>query len=491
MRYVSSSLSASCLAAAFLLTGCAVGPDFVAPAAPDTAAYDSAPTPQTTSDNAQSLQTGQDIPAGWWALFHSDGLNLLVSQALRDNPDLASAEAALRVAQDDLAAGSAELFPSVSASFSSQREKTSSAANDGLFPGFTYTLHNASVGVSYGLDVFGGTRRAIEGLQAQADELQFQKEATYLTLTSNVVTAAIQEASLRGQIDAARATIADQQKLLTLLKLRFDAGAVAKSVVAEQRSAVASAQTVLPPLEHQLAVTRHLLSVLVGQLPASAPQATFSLADLTLPAQIPLSLPSRLVKQRPDIRAAEENLHAASANIGVAVAARLPEITLSADIGSMANTLGKLFTPGTGAWDFGGNVAETIFDAGALSDKEDAARDAYIEAAAQYRKTVLTAFQDVADTLHALQSDSDSLNAKIEAESAAADSLALTRAQLESGSIGIADLLNAEQSEEQAKAALVQAKAQRYADTAALFVALGGGWWNRETTLSNTEKGSL
>lgn len=487
MQRVFPPLSTVFVAAAFLLTGCAVGPDFEAPAAPDVASYDSTPTPPLTSDNAQALQPGQDMPAQWWALFHSDGLNKLIDQGLKDNPDMVSAEASLRVAEDNLAAGRAELFPSVSASFSSERQKTSPASSGGFAPSFTYTLHNASVGVSYGVDLFGGTRRAIEELQAQTDMTRFQKEAVYLSLTSNIVTAAIQEASLRDQIAATHEIIAAQEKILAVLKLRFEAGAVARSVVAAQQSTLATAKTALPPLEHQLVVTRHLLSVLVGQMPQKEPGAAFSLADLTLPPQIPLSLPSKLVEQRPDIREAEENLHAASAAIGVAEAARLPQITLSADIGSMANTFGKLlFTPGTGFWDFGGAAAEKIFDAGALADKEDAARDAYIEAAAQYRKTVLTAFQNVADTLHALQSDTDSLAAKTEAEAAAADSLTLTRAQFQGGSLGIADLLIAEQSEQQAKAALVQAKAQRYADTAALFAALGGGWWNRDTAESKS-----
>lgn len=475
-----------------------MGPDFSTPPAPSVSSYDSAPTPTSTSDAAQTLQPGQDIPAAWWTLFHSDNLNRLVAQALKDNPDLASAEASLRVAQDDLAAGNAELFPSVSANFSAQRQKTSGASFGGFAPSLTYSLYNASVGVTYGLDLFGGTRRAIEGLQAQADESRFEKEAVYLSLTSNVVTAAIQEASLRDQIKATHEIINAQEKVLALLKLRFEAGAVPQSVVAAQRSTLATAKTALPPLEHQLVVTRHLLSVLVGHMPQQEPSARFTLAELTLPPQIPLSIPSKLVEQRPDVQAAEANLHAASAAIGVAVAARLPEIALSADIGSDAITIGKLFTPGSGIWSFGGSAAETIFDAGALSDKEDAARDAYTQASAQYRKTVLAAFQDVADTLYALQSDADSLNIKTEAESAAAESLALTKAQLDAGSLGIADLLIAEQAEQQAKAALVQAKAQRYADTAALFAALGGGWWNREAVpvadtaaTSSSEKGSL
>jgi len=336
------------------------------------------------------------------------------------------------------------------------------------------------VGVSYGLDLFGGTRRYIEELQAQADMALFQKEAVYLTLTSNVVTAAIQEASLREQIKATQAIIDEQEKTLKILNARFDAGAIAKTSLAEQQATVATTKANLPPLEHQLALTRHLLSVLVGQMPQNEPQAVFNIDGLKLPQQVPLSVPSKLVEERPDIRAAEENLHAASAAVGIAVAARLPQITLSADIGSMANQLGKLFTPGGGAWSFGGSAAETLFDAGALADQEQAARDNYLAAEAQYRKAVLAAFQNVADVLHALQSDSDALNAKAEADKAASESLSLAQDQLKAGAITPVEVLQAEQTEQQTLLALVQAKAQRYADTAALFAALGGGWWNRD-----------
>ncbi|MDR3425209.1 MAG: efflux transporter outer membrane subunit [Alphaproteobacteria bacterium] len=488
MRRVFRLFPASCLAAAVLVGGCAVGPDFTTPSAPDVAAYDAQPAPEKTADEAQKLLMGQDIPAAWWELFHCDSINRLVAQAIKNNPDLASAEASLRVAQDNLAAGSTALFPSVSGSFNAQREQVSGASFGGSVPGSTFTLYNASVAVSYGPDLWGGTRRAIERLQAEADAAGFEKEAAYLTLTSNVVTAAFQEASLRAQITAAREIIAEQEKVLRIFDLRLKTGAVAKSSVLAQRSTLAAAKAALPPLEHQLAVTRHALAALVGRTPANALPEKFDLAALTLPQQVPLSLPSKLAEQRPDIRAAEENLHAASAAIGVAEAARLPNITLSADIGSMANILNKLFSPGGGFWDLGAGASETLFDAGALADKESAARDAYDAAAAQYRKTVLAAFQNVADALHALQSDAESLNARMEAGKAAADTLALAQTQFKAGAIGAADLLLAEQAEQQAKAALASARATRYADTAALFTALGGGWWNRDAvTLATSD----
>ncbi len=483
MRRLSPLLTSSSLVfAALLVSGCAVGPDFSTPSAPDVSAYDSIPLPAVTLDGAQAFAPGKDIPAAWWELFRSESLNSLIKQAIKDNPDLASAEAALRVAEDNLSAGSSAFFPSASASFSTTRQKAASATSGK--PSSIYSLYNASAAVSYTLDIWGGTRRTVEGLQAQAEEARFQKEAAYLALTSNVVTLAVTEASLREQIAAARDVVSAQSKVLDIYKARFEAGAVAKSAVVAQRSSLATAKTSLPPLQHQLVVTRHALSALLGQMPSKGPTPAFKLDDLKLPAEIPLSVPSRLVAQRPDVRAAEENLHAASAAIGVAVAARLPNISLTADIGSMATIFNKLFTSGTGFWSLGASAAETVFDAGALADKEQAARDAFDVAAAQYRKTVLAAFQNVADALHALQSDAEALVARREAERAASENLALVQAQFNAGAVATADLLLAQEAQRQASAAFVQAKAQRYADTAALFAALGGGWWNRDAAHS-------
>jgi NodT family efflux transporter outer membrane factor (OMF) lipoprotein len=483
MRRPLPQFKASVLAAV-MLAGCAVGPDFSPPAAPDVSAYDYKPLSAATADNAQKLQPGQDIPSEWWELFRSESLNRLVAQAIKENPDLASAEAALRVAEDNLNAAEGSFVPTVTGAAAAKRQKVASAASGGAAPSSIYSIHNASVGVSYVPDVWGGTRRTVEQLQAQVDAARFQKEAAYLALTSNVVTLAITEASLREQIDAVNDIIAAQEKVLNVFKLRFEAGAIAKSALVAQQSALATAKTGLPALRHKFAVTRHALSALVGQLPEKQPAAEFRLEDIKLPHVIPLSVPSKLVEQRPDVRAAQENMHAASAAIGVAQAARLPNIALTADAGSMATTIGKLFAPGGGFWSLGGSLAGTLFDAGTLANKEQAARDTLEMAAAQYRKAVLTAFQNVADTLHALQSDAEALNVNAEADKAAAESLALARSQFEAGATGIADLLIAQQAQQQARVAFVQAQAQRYADTAALFAALGGGWWNRTSAYS-------
>jgi NodT family efflux transporter outer membrane factor (OMF) lipoprotein len=499
---VSSLLMAASLAA---LSACAVGPDFERPDAPHITAYDSQSLPDRTESadvengGAQSFMPGKDIPAAWWNLFHSEALDRLIAEALKANPDLAAAQASLRAAEENTEAGGGLLFPTATGDFSTTRQKTSSASTGGRFPGSVYTLHNASVKVSYGLDIFGGARRAIEELQAQEDMQRFQLEAAYLSLTANVVTAAVQEASLRGQIAATRAIIEEENKELNLLKQQLELGAIARTNVLAQAAQLAQTKAGLPQLENSLSQVRHQLSVLTGDFPANDPGVTFDLASLKLPQELPVTLPSQLVEQRPDIRSAEANLHAASAAIGVAEANRLPQITLSADIGDAANNLGKMFFPGTGFWSMGFDVAQTIFDAGTLEHKQHAAEAEYDVAAAQYRKTVLVAFQDVADTLHALQEDAAALQSRTVAEQAAADSLKLVQEQFKAGSIAYLELLNAEQTEQQARILLVSAEAQRFADTAALFQALGGGWWNRaphlepnpETNAEQTESTGL
>ena len=468
-----------------LITGCAVGPDFQRPDRPDASSYETTPAPGATASadsehgDAQKLLTDRDIPHEWWGLFHSEPLNQLIKNALTANPDVAAAQAALRVAEENTAAETGQLFPTITGSFNSQRQKTSGNSNGGKFSGSIFNLHTATVSVGYGLDVFGGTRRQIEQSEAVEEYQRFELEATYLTLTSNLVASAIQEASLRGQIAATEKIIDDQSSQLNLIKQQFELGGVAKSAVLAQQTKLQQTKATLPPLKKQLAITRHQLSVLGGQLPNREPSAVFDLAHLKLPQEIPLSLPSRLVEQRPDIRAAEASLHAASAAIGVAVANRLPQFVLNADIGSVANKVGNLFTPGGGIWAMGLDASQTLFDAGTLMHKEHSAEAEYDMVAAQYRKTVLSAFQDVADTLHALQSDAETLSAQADAEKAAAESLALSRDQFNAGAVSYLDLLNAELAEQQAKIDLIKAEAQRFSDTAALFQALGGGWWNR------------
>lgn len=476
---------------AILMAGCAVGPDFQRPAAPDATSYDDQATLKTAGADdphgaAQNVTPGDPLPLEWWKLFQSEALNRLITDALAHNPDLEAAEASLRAANEDLAAGEGDLYPTLGGSFGGTRQKTSGSSNGGKFPGSIYNLYNASVNLSYGVDIFGGTRRAIEGLEATRDYQRFEFEAARLSLSANVVTTAIREASLRGQIAATQKLIDEQDKQVSIAKKQLDVGAITRLAFLALQSALAETRTTLPPLEKDLAQTRHALSVLVGQLPNQAPNGVFELGSLHLPESLPLTLPSQLVNQRPDIRAAEANLHAASAAIGVAEAARLPQLTLSADIGSVANKVGDLFSTGGGIWSLGGTLAQTIFDAGRLEHKEDAAWARFDAARALYRKTVLTAFQDVADTLRALDADAEALQAQTVAENTAAESLKLARTQYEVGAISYLALLDAENTEQKSRIALVQAEALRFADTAALFQALGGGWLAEQQASKDT-----
>jgi NodT family efflux transporter outer membrane factor (OMF) lipoprotein len=472
----------------FCLAGCAVGPDFERPAAPDVTGYTAAPMAQQTASaevkggGAQRFVQDLDIPGEWWTLFHSEALNVMVEEALKHNPTLPAAEAALRLAWENVYAGQGAFFPTAVVSYSPSRNKTATgvtftAASSG--PPF-FTLHTAQVVVTYAPDVFGGTRRQVESLMATAEFQQFQLEAAYLTLTSNVVAAAVQEASLRGQIAATEEIIRIETEALAILQKQLALGQVAGGDVAAVEATLAQAQATLPPLQKQLAVQRDLLTALIGRFPSQEPAEKFELASLQLPQELPVSLPSKLVEQRPDIQSAEAQLHSASASIGVAVAARLPQFTLTGNAGTTANQISQLFiTPGTAFWTLAGNVAQTVFDAGTLLHKERAAVAAFDQAAEMYRSTVIAAFQNVADALHAVQSDAETLRAAYAAERAAFKSLEIARRQLQLGAIGYLGLLTVENTYDTALLVLVQAQAARYADTAALFQALGGGWWNR------------
>jgi NodT family efflux transporter outer membrane factor (OMF) lipoprotein len=474
--------------ALMLLGACAVGPDFAKPPPPPVAGYTREPLAAETSATAdisggaaQRLVQGLDLPGQWWTLFHSEPLNRLIERALAANPDLQAAQAALRVANENVYAQEGAYFPSVTGNFTPSRQKT---ATGSLSPASAsgnpyFSLYTAQLSVSYVPDVFGLNRRTVESLAAQAENQRFQVEATYLTLTSNVVTVAVQEAALRGQIAATQEIIRFETELLQLLQRQLALGQIAEVDVAAQDAALAQAEAALPPLLKQLAQQRDLLTALTGAFPSEEPAETFDLSGLQLPEDLPVSLPARLVEQRPDVRAAEANLHAASALIGVAVANRLPNLTLTAGAGSAANTISRMFTTGTGFWSVAGSLTQPIFEGGTLLHRERAARAAYEQSAAEYRSTVVTALQNAADALRALEFDADALKAAARSERAAGRSLELVRAQLRLGAVNYLALLNAQTTYQQALINLVQAQAARFADTAALFQAMGGGWWNR------------
>src|SRR5580658_942885 len=479
----------ACLVAtsALLLTGgCAVGPRFKGPAAPSNGGYTIAPISTTSSTSnvaggeAQHLVEGQDIPGEWWTLFHSQPLNDLIERSLKANPNIKAAQAALGVARENMLAQRGAYYPSVTGGFSATRAKSSADLSPVTnTSALNYSLYTPQVSVSFVPDVFGLNRRTVESLQAQEQQARFALAATHITLSANVAAGAIQEASLRVQIAATRELITINTDMLDILRTQYIKGYVGGLDVAAQESQLAQVAATLPPLLKQLAQERDLLAALSGSFSNQDLPEKFELSSLQLPQELPLSLPSQLVQQRPDVRQAEENLHSASAQIGIAIANRLPNFALTADAGSMAVVLGHLFSGGNGFWDVGASVAQPIFDGGTLLHRERAAQAAYTQASEQYRSTALTAFQNVADTLNALQQDADALKAAAAAKDAVAVTLELSMKQYQSGYADYLALLSAEQAYQQAVINLVQAQANRYADTAALFQALGGGWWNR------------
>jgi NodT family efflux transporter outer membrane factor (OMF) lipoprotein len=470
------------------LAGCAVGPDYRRPAPPAIASYTAEALPVGTTSapgvggTEQRFVSGGEIPARWWELFRSQSLDRWIREGLANSPTLGAAESALRRAQEIRRARSGDLLPSVDGSVSASRQKSSGASfGQPNLPINPFTLYNASVNVSYTLDLFGKTRRDLEALQAQVDYQGFQLEGASLTLTSNIVTAAFQEASLREQLQATRDILATQEELLALVEKQFELGGVAKTDVLAQRASLAQTRATLPPLEKQFAQTRHLLAVLAGRFPGdTADLPEFDLKDFHLPEEIPVSLPSSLARQRPDIRSAEEVLHAASAAVGVATANLYPQVTLSGQYGTTATRIGDLFGPGSAVWGFGAGLLQPIFHGGALKASRRAEVAGFDQAAAQYRETVLQAFREVADVLRALEYDAMTLKAQSDAEAAARDTLDIATKQVRFGATSYLSLLNAQRQYHLARILLVQAQALRFADTAALFQALGGGWWNHD-----------
>jgi NodT family efflux transporter outer membrane factor (OMF) lipoprotein len=495
--HVSSSRVAPFIAAlgCLLIAGCAVGPDFKKPAAPDVNDYTPRPlsttvaTANVSGGEAQRFAKGGGIPGDWWTLFHSRPLNALIEQSLANNSDLKAAQAALLVARENVLAQRGAYFPTVSAAFSASRQKTPGTISPTPSSNaLLYSLYTPQVSVSYSPDLFGLNRRTTESVKAQEQAVRFQMIATQITLSSNVVAAAVQEASLQSQIDATHQLIDINTKMLQILRYQMAKGYASRLDVAAQESQLAQATATLPPLLKQLAQQRDLLAVLVGRFPSQAPADTFDFSSLQLPQELPVSLPSALVAQRPDVLQAEANMHAASAQIGIAIANRLPNIQLTANAGSSALAIGQVFKSGTGFWGLGADLTAPIFQGGALLHQERAAKAAYVQASEQYRSTVLTAFQNVADTLVALDQDAEGLKAAAAAADAAKVTLDLSQRQWKDGYASYLSLLSAEQADLQARINLVQAQANRYADTAALFQALGGGWWHRAELLQAAPK---
>lgn len=477
------TLPAATLLLAAVLTGCAIGPDFHRPEPPITQRYTATPiTTETASSpgpagDAQHIASGVDIPRQWWTLFRSPALDELVRRALNNNPSLAASRATLQLAEANLRAAGGVLLPQVDARASAGRQRFSPAAIGSPLPPVEFELYNASVNIGYNLDFTGAARRGLEAVQAETDFQRFQLQAAHIALTANVVTTAIREAALRARLQAMRAVLSDGEKILDLMERQAALGGAARSDVLSQRAEVAQTRALLPSIEKELARTQHLLAVYLGEFPGEARLPELSLVAMTLPRELPLAVPSQLVRQRPDILAAEAMLHNASARVGVATANMYPQFTLTGSYGSLANRTGDLFGSNSMVWNFGVGLTQPLFRGGQLKAQQRAAKAAYEQATAQYREVVLHAFQNVADVLRALELDARTLQAQTEANAASLEALELMRKRYQLGGAPYLALINAERQYQQVQIALVDAQAARFADTAALFLALGGGQW--------------
>jgi NodT family efflux transporter outer membrane factor (OMF) lipoprotein len=458
-----------------LIASCTVGPNYVRPTAPVPKAYAQKPTPD------QRWVAHQDIPAQWWSLFHSKPLNDLITASFQHNSSVTAAQASLHSALEAIAVQQGALFPLVGASFAPSKQQLANILTSILASNeYNYALFTGAFYVSYTPDVFGGIQRQVESLRAMAAYQQLQLEATYITLASNVVNTAIQEASLRGQIVATKQMIANQTKILAIMRQQQQLGDAAKADLALQEAALAATTATLPPLQLQLELQRHLLKALVGRLPDDTHTPTFELSSLRLPAALPLSLPSTLLEHRPDIRAAEEQMHAANALIGTSIANRLPNFNIGMSaLGTTASSIQSLLQPDSLFWGLAGLITQPILDGGTLMHKQRLAESIYQETAAKYRATVINAFQNVADTLSAIHHDSASLQAATHAEQAAKTSLNISRQQFAAGDTNTLTLLTNERLYQQSKINFIQAQATLLSDSVALFQALGGGCWNK------------
>ncbi|MBO4119436.1 efflux transporter outer membrane subunit [Cupriavidus gilardii] len=497
--------------AAALLAGCAVGPDFVAPPAPDSARYGAAPLPSATTSaptsasirhgQAQHLVDGADVPAQWWSLFGSAALDSAIRTALANSPTLAEAQASLERARHDYAAAAGiAQWPAIDARLDAARQQVNiESMGITAFPSpAPFTLYGASVRVSYVLDLFGAQRRELEGLRAAVDFQRYELEAARLSLAANVATAAIREASLRAQIEDTEALIDAQRRQLAIVEQGVALGGTAGVEAQRQRGELAQTEALLPGLSRQLAATRHQLAIYLGLPPeaaaepeqqsaagqaASTAPATavpvFRLSELRLPDTLPVSLPSTLARRRPDIRAAEALLHRASADIGMATANLYPSLTLSASAGTQSRTGGDLFDH-LNVWNIAAGLVQPVFRGGALRARQRAAEAAYRQALAAHRQAVLQGLREVADALQAVHSDAATLRARAEAAQRAAATLAIVTEQYRLGGVSQLALIDAQRQHRETTLALTRASADRLADSAALLQALGGGWWQAE-----------
>ena len=477
----------SCL----VMAGCAVGPDFKRPEPPTVTRYTQGEEPVktvTAEGQAQRFEHGGEIAADWWHLYRSPKLDALIKEAINQSPTLQSAQARLRQSQENLKAGYGAFFPQISGSFGAIRQRfTTAQFGLAAAQGSIFNLYTGSVTASYLLDVFGGVRRTVEGLAAQAEYQNFTAWGTYLTLVGNVVNTAVAQAAYQAQIEATEKLIGFEKEQLRLTETQYQAGTVPYANVVSVQSQLAATEATLPPLRQNLNKANHLLAALAGHTPGEWAAPQFLLADFTLPVELPVSLPSNLVRQRPDILAAEAQLHTASANIGVATANMFPSLTLNASYGQTAVDVTKFLGTAANVWSFGATLAQPIFRGGTLWYQRKAAIEAYNASLTDYKQVVITSFQQVADTLRALEHDAETLQAQSEALAAAEQALHLIQANYQGGLANYLQVLTADNQYQQALLGFIQAQALRLQDTGALFVALGGGWWQSTANLAAKE----
>lgn len=475
-----SRLALACGALLFpLLAGCTFGPNFSRPAAPAVKGYTATGMPRIPApgikETTQHFVLGKQIAGEWWGLFHSRSLDAVVQRAIANNQSLAAARATLAQSREVVNEALGVLYPTINLNASVERER---ARFGTAKAGTPFNLYTIGPTVSYPLDLFGGARRYLEQQEALARYQNYQLAAAYLTLTSNVATEAISLATARAEIAAANEIVASDRKNVDLVRLEVEAGKAAETDLLAAISQLASDRTELPPLRQQESLARHALSTLVGETPDGWSPPDFDLAAFVLPEALPVSMPSSLVRQRPDILSAEAQLHAASAAIGIATAELYPQVTLSASLSQEALTPGRLFSGASTVWSIASDLTVPIFHGGTLEAQRRAAVDAYRAALASYQQTVLQAFQQVADVLQALSHDAELLRAEHRALSSAKASLGLTRESYVAGRTSIINLLDAERLYQQALLGYLKAVSQRYADTVQLFAAMGGGWWH-------------
>jgi NodT family efflux transporter outer membrane factor (OMF) lipoprotein len=474
-------------AAVAVLAGCAVGPDYTRPATPTPPRFTEQPLPPATGAAAaragadQAFATGADVDGAWWRSFKAPKLTALVERALRNNPSLEAAQQTLHQAQEVTLAQEGGFLPSLSGQLSRTRARESGAELGFAGAGEQFSLYSAQLNVSYSFDVWGLNRRSVQSDAAKAAYQRFELEAAANMLAANTASAVITAAALAAEIRAEQALVTAEQRLLATVRSQFELGAATGSDVATQESQLAQTQALVVPLQTQLAQTRDQIAAYIGRVPAEADLPDFSLDEFTLPATLPVSLPSALVSQRPDIRAAEAQLQQATADLGVAIANRLPQITLTGSLGSSPASFYQLFTPGTGAYALTNQLLAPVFSGGTLLHQQRAAAAALKSAAASYENVVIAAFQNVADVLTQLVVDRRALQANEDAARAAARSLSLAQTQYGAGSVAYLSVLTAQSQYQSAAINLIRAQAARYTDSVALFTALGGGWWNRAT----------